>query len=458
MLVAGILAVAWPDRAWALDRTQATALSRAYLASGDDAQRQAIGGQLADYRGPIQPIIDILAARSYPPVTPGYHPEERFATPELRRKHASDLLYFVVPKEYRPDRPTGLIIFLHGGGGTTPPQAPQATLNFPSRSSSSHASGDMFAATGMITVGPSSPNRPSYYRWCLEEADDYLADVIRECKRRFNIDADRVFLLGHSMGGFGAYHHALRQPDRFAAVVVHSGSWNMAWWPAIRGTPLCFVNGVHDAHEDKGDGTGHRWHYTDVEYGRQTDQILTRLHLDHVYYEHGGGHSFAYGRKKVFEYFRSAQNLRRDPFYEHIGLATPAGFHRSFYYPVRHNRWLSLDQATPGNLVYDELVPYDDGSFASWRLEYRKGTHRGAAIDAVNRHDNTILVATRNVARFTVWLHPRMADVARPVTIVVDGKVKFQGRVAPSLATTLESYLRRTDWGLLYPMKVVIEL
>ena len=442
-----------------MDREQAVKLCRAYLASGRGSERQKIVKQLAEYQGPVQPIVDRLAAGSYPAVKSGYRPEEHFSTAALRKKHPSDLLYFVVPKEYRPNRATGLIVFLHGGGKTTSPRAPQATLSFPGgNSSSSHASGDRFAATGMITVGPSSPNKPSYCRWCLEESDEYLTDVILECKRRFNIDPDRVFLLGHSMGGFGAYHHALRQPDRFAAVVVHSGSWRMAYWPAVRGTPLCFVNGVHDAHADQGDGKGHRWHYTDVQYGRLTDQLLAHRQLDHVYFEHDGGHGFSSGRKQVFEYLRSVRDLRRDPFYDHVGLASPNGFRESYCYPVKHNRWLSLNEAVKGSLEYDELVSHDDGSFASWHLEYRPAKHRGAALDAVNRHDNTILVATRNVARFTVWLHPRMVDVSRPVTILVDGKVRFQGRVAPSLATALESYERRSDWGLVYPMKVVVDL
>jgi len=463
LVLAGILVFAWPERGWSLDRAQATELCRAYLVRGDKSERQQIVKQLAEYQGPIQPIVDRLAAGSYAKVEPGYHPEEHFSTPDLRKKHSSDLLYFVVPKEYRPDRPTGLIVFLHGGGKTTSPRAPQATLRFPDRNASSHASGDMFAATGMITVGPSSPNKPSYHRWCLEEADDYLTDVILECKRRFNIDTNRVFLLGHSMGGFGAYHHALRQPDRFAAVVVNSGSWNMAYWPALRGTPLCIVNGLHDAHQDTGDGKGHRWHYTDVQYGRLTDQILARRQLDHVYLEHDGGHGFSFGRKYVFEYFRSARDLRRDPFFDHVGLASPAGFREAYCYPVQHNRWLSLNEAVKGSLEYDELIEHysiEHGmrNFASWRLEYRQGKHRGALLDAVNRHDNTIVVSTRNVARFTVWLHPRMVDVSRPVTIMVDGKIGFQGRITPSLVTMLESYERRYDWGLVYPMKVVVDL
>jgi hypothetical protein len=220
-----------------------------------------------------------LAARSYEAIRPGYYPEEHFATPELREKHPSALLYFVVPKEYRPDRRAGLIVFLHGGGRSTSLRAPQATLRFPSPSSpSGHASGDQFAATGM------------------------------------------------------------------------------------------------------------------------------------------------------------------------------------YCYPVKHNRWLSLNGVVRGNVELDELIPRDEGSFASWHLEYRRGEHRGASLDAVNRRDNRILVRTHNVARFTVWLHPRMIDVSRPVTIVVDGKAGFQGLVRPSLATALESYERRYDWGLVYPMKVVIDV
>jgi hypothetical protein len=152
------------------------------------------------------------------------------------------------------------------------------------------------------------------------------------------------------------------------------------------------------------------------------------------------------------------ENARRDPYYEHIGLASPNGFRETYTYPVVDNRWLSLNKTTSGDIEYDELIPHYPDSFTNWRLEYRKVALHGASLDAINRHDNTIQVTTRNVARFTVWLHPRMVDVSRPVTIVVDGTVRFQGRVIPTLATAMESYQRREDWGLIYPIKVVIEL
>ena len=54
---------------------------------------------------------------------------------------------------------------------------------------------------------------------------------------RYNIDPNRVFLTGQSMGGWGGYHHVQVQPDRFAAVLTSAGAWRSAYWPVIRGTP-----------------------------------------------------------------------------------------------------------------------------------------------------------------------------------------------------------------------------
>jgi hypothetical protein len=254
------------------------------------------------------------------------------------------------------------------------------------------------------------------------------------------------------MGGLGAYHFALREPDRFAAVIANSGSWSQAYWPVVRGTPLCIVQGVHDARP------GIRWHYTDIEYGRWSDKLLTADGIDHTYFEHDGQHSIGFGRAKIAQFFETAKDLRRDPYYPHVTLASPVGFRTSCCYPVEHNRWLTLNSATDGELAYDELRSHSDGSFSSWSLEHRVVKHPGSAIDAINRGDNRIEVTTQNVARFTVWLHPRMFDVTRPVTINVNGLARFAEKFTPSLLAALESFERRHDWGLIYPIKVELEV
>lgn len=446
LFVAFLMAVSAP-----LGFDEAVEVGRQYLSNEDDVPRAMLSAKLANYEGEIQPVLDKLAQRQYRPVEPGYHPEEHFSRADLLEKHVDDLLYFTVPKSYRPDTPTGLIVFMHGGGSRTSRYAPRVFMSLPDESGPDlYQLGDVFAGTCMVAVGPSAPwDEQSSRRWCVHDSDEYLADVILECKSRFNIDSDRVFLVGHSMGGFGAYHHVQRQPDRFAAVVANSGSWTLAHWPAIRGTRLCIVHGVRDARPKL------RWHYTDIEFARQTDRLLCDYGLDHVYLEHPGEHAVWYAREKIAEFFASARELRRDPFYPHVTLASPLGFRPDYYCSsIEHNRWLTLNESAAGELEFDELIDNDADDFDAWRLQHRKGKRQGASIDAVNRGGNLIAIQTRNVARFTIWLHPRMIDASKPVTVVVNGERRLVGPLTPSLATALESYRRRRDWGLIYPIKI----
>lgn len=437
------------------DLRPAVKLARQFLETDDDDRRAKLAAKMSAYDDDFQEVVRLLQHKEYEPVDPGYLPDESFTAPNLTADRSDDLLFFLIPKSYRPERATGLVIFMHGGGAHTGRRAPRYTIDFPDEDDDvdTSAMGDLFDEAGLIAVGPSAPwDEESYYRWCLEEADEYLADVIVECKHRFHIDPDRVFLLGHSMGGFGAFHHVQRQPDRFAAVIANAGSWKLGYWPVIRGTRFCFINGLIDAQK------GERWHYTDIEYARWSTKLLTEQGLDHTFIQHDHGHNLCHGKPCVARLLRTMQDVRRDPYFEHIVLASPVGYSRYYSSKVRHNRWLTLDEANEGRIEYDELLADEDVEFDDWELEHRTSRRPGAAIDARNLGNNTIECTTENVARFTVWLHPRMVDVRQPVRIVVDGKVKFEGRVKPSLAVALDSYERRRDWGMVYPMRVEVHL
>jgi len=426
-------------------------LAREYLAATDYNKRSHLGERLSRYDGAIDEIVSRIQKKSYPRTKPGFYPRERFSTPSLRRAHPEDLLYFTVPKSYRPDQSTGLIVFMHGGGRTTSRRAPGVFLDFPEPDGPKidMAFGDVFSASGMIAVGPSAPwGESTPYRWCVEESDQYLADVILECKNRFHIDADRIILMGHSMGGFGAFHHIQRSPDRYAAVISSSSAWTLGYLPTLRGTPICFINGVHDAR------AGVRWHYTDVQYGRQTHTLLTALRIEHQYIEHEGKHSIGYSRRQIADYLDSVRNRRRDPYYPHIALATPVGFRSDHCFEVTDNRWLSLNESRQGEIPYAELRSNGADAFDEWRLRHRTRERKGAAIEAVLENDHRVRLTTRNVRRLTVWLHPRMVDFARTVEIVVDGRKLFLDRVRPSLKTALDSFERRQDWGLIYHAQI----
>ena len=57
---------------------------------------------------------------------------------------------------------------------------------------------------------------------------NFVLSVIDDIALHFNVDPRRVYLVGHSNGGFMAYRMACDHPDRIAAVATH-GSFVTSW-------------------------------------------------------------------------------------------------------------------------------------------------------------------------------------------------------------------------------------
>ncbi|MFY9554593.1 MAG: alpha/beta fold hydrolase [Blastocatellia bacterium] len=73
---------------------------------------------------------------------------------------------------------------------------------------------------GYILVGVNGRGRfPSY----TGPSQDDVFEVINAVARDYRIDDSRIFLTGHSMGGFGVWLVASSKPDQFAAVAAVSG-------------------------------------------------------------------------------------------------------------------------------------------------------------------------------------------------------------------------------------------
>jgi predicted peptidase len=61
-------------------------------------------------------------------------------------------------------------------------------------------------------------------RWLHREMQDMAIAQLDETIREFNVDSQRIYLSGFSMGAIGAYRFAYRWPDKFAAVVAIAGA------------------------------------------------------------------------------------------------------------------------------------------------------------------------------------------------------------------------------------------
>jgi len=134
---------------------------------------------------------------------------EKFAL-ERRQVLSADYLLFL-PQDYAAgsDQRWPLILFLHGSGerGTNlwlvakhgPPKIDTTETNFP-----------------FIVVSPQCPIGKIW-------SDDLVLALLDEIETKYQVDANRVYLTGLSMGGYGAWSLGLSHPERFAAIAPICG-------------------------------------------------------------------------------------------------------------------------------------------------------------------------------------------------------------------------------------------
>jgi predicted peptidase len=76
---------------------------------------------------------------------------------------------------------------------------------------------------------------------------DRVFKLLDEMAKEFPIDTDRVYVLGHSMGGFGTWTAVTQEPDRFAAAISSAG-WIGPWVDVtrIKDLPMWSFQGAKD--------------------------------------------------------------------------------------------------------------------------------------------------------------------------------------------------------------------
>jgi len=112
-----------------------------------------------------------------------------------------------VPRDYTPDGKFALIVQLHGIGPKS-------------------LAGRRLQWGGMGVkewVDPSAPvlvasvygRGNTFYQG---QGEEDVMEVVADVQRRYSIDPDRIFIMGHSMGGAGSWFVGLRHPDRFGSI------------------------------------------------------------------------------------------------------------------------------------------------------------------------------------------------------------------------------------------------
>jgi hypothetical protein len=296
----------------------------------------------------------------------------------------------------RPRNGWPLFIALHGGGG-----APRAVNDSQWKIMQIYYR-DQPSVTGYQYLALRAPN-DSWNGFYADHVLPLIDNLIRQLLLLGDVGPDKVYLMGYSHGGYGAFFIGPKMADRFAAIHASAAApSDGAVSPrTLRNTPFTFMIGGHDK---------------------------------------------AYGRRSRCEAFdRQARELRE---------AGPDG------YPVKME--LMKEQGHVGQPDRDkikELYAHRRRPMPArlaWELTdsvvsrfFWLGVgrpERGGRIDA-KVEGNTVTLTTSKVGEVELHLDARLVKLDRPLRVSRDGKT-WTIRVSPSLLTLCRSLLERGDPSL----------
>ena len=287
-----------------------------------------------------------------------------------------------LPPEYSAAKAWPLVVNLHGHDDKNSPYI---------RSWHVEKRNDPMERYGVIFMEPRGRNNTGYQG--IGELD--VLKSVEEARRRFNIDPNRIYLMGVSMGGGGTWYMGTRHPDLFAAIGPICGGWDYHGWmdqkdfdratkrdryfleadssfaqaEALLTTPVYAHHGDSD-------------NLVPVDFTRYAVRMLQRWDYNVRYYEHvGQGHGTLGAENQLVPWFLERQ-LQRNP--RHVRV-------RSARLDSAHAHWVKITQ--------------------------RRDPLAFIVADARIAEDNALLLDTTNTLEIHLTPPASLFDMKRPVRV-----------------------------------------
>lgn len=305
----------------------------------------------------------------------------------------------------KPDDGRSLFISMHGGGN-----APAATNDQQWQNQIT-----LYQPAEGIYLAPRAPT-DSWNMWFQDNVDPLFDRIIRAAVVNLDVNPDKVYLMGYSAGGDGAYQMGPRMADRWAAAAAMAGHPNDA-------SPRNLRNIGFNIHVG-GD---------DTSYGRNTIALTWKQQLD------------------------SLQQL------------DTAGYHHSVTVHAGLPHWMNLEDSvavswmmqfrrnpTPKKIVWrNDNVPHTTFYWLGIPLSQAK---KGSEIVATCSSQTITVERSIGIDSVTLYLNDALLDLDLPVTLKAQGATLFTGIVNRTIATIAAITTDRSDQAMVFSAQLAVDL
>jgi hypothetical protein len=400
----------------------------------DDAARQKL---LADYRQdrdgnlPMDEMVQMIPMLPPPEAETNVEDSMETTTREIQVANGprrNGPTYVVqLPPEYRHSRPYPVLIVLHDAE-----EKPQKMLKRWAVPAAEH---------GYIVVAPSWGNGAYGYS---ETEHAVVTETLRDLRRRFNVDSDRVFLHGLGQGGVMAFDVGMSHPDLFAGVLPMGAApqyYTERYFRNAQYLPFYVVTGGRM-------GKDSRKRTSDL-----MDKWMMVRNFPMLWIEYKGRGTEWFGGElpNMFDWMRPKRRVF--PLHE-CGNGNGNGQFENEFTILRHGDnhfyWLSTDAVNPGNVA--PSPPWEN-----------KGPITAAILSGeIRPKTNEIIIQYRGLKQLTIWLGrgsrgESMIDFDRPVAITIGFNKLPDRKVEPKLETLLEDLRERGDRQRLFLAKIELK-
>jgi hypothetical protein len=370
------------------------------------------------------------------PTLPPVEPEEKAAgmidkTVEVKlpgnRSRTYDLR---LPPEYRHSRAYPVLIVLHKEG-----EKPADMIDRWAKDA---------AENGYILAAPEwvNKNNQGFYTYGDSGEHEVVVETIRDLRRHFQVDSDRIFLFGQGQGANMAHDVGLSHPDFFAGVSSMGANPEyhaQGYWRNCQYLPFYVVTGTNSGKNEE------NVHKVFEHWASRNYPMLW------VTYKGRGADWFGGETANIFDWMRAKR--RALPLHQlgTDGLGTDGG---NEYFTVRPTDnsfyWLTTDNIDPSFIM---------PSFKLFR------NFKAARMTAtVDRARNEIRLSTMGLHHVTVWIGrnakgENLIDFDKPVTVTPNTGLRPKTqKLEPSAAVLLEDLVNRGDRQRLFLQKIEMPL